>query len=78
MEVCITKPDRIFFKEDAEELLLPTSTGYVGILKEHAPLFSRYTTVTITVSPSLLFSTLDTRTGLCLRRLIIFLATPRP
>jgi|TARA_B100001142_G_scaffold111483_1_gene113446 ATP synthase F1 epsilon subunit len=38
MEVCITKPDRIFFKEDAEELLLPTSTGYVGILKEHAPL----------------------------------------
>ena len=38
MEVCITKPDRIFFKEDAEELLLPTSTGYIGILQEHAPL----------------------------------------
>jgi ATP synthase F1 epsilon subunit len=38
MEVCITKPDRIFFKEDAEELLLPTSTGYIGVLKEHAPL----------------------------------------
>ena len=38
MEVCIVKPDRIFFKEDAEELLLPTSTGYIGILKEHAPL----------------------------------------
>ena len=38
MEVCIVKPDRIFFKEDAEELLLPTSTGYIGILQEHAPL----------------------------------------
>ena len=38
MEVCIVKPDRIFFKEEAEELLLPTSTGYIGILKEHAPL----------------------------------------
>ena len=34
MEVCIVKPDRIFFKEDAEELLLPTSTGYIGILQE--------------------------------------------
>ena len=38
MEVCIVKPDRIFFKEDAEELLLPTNTGYVGILEAHAPL----------------------------------------
>ena len=38
MEVCIVKPDRIFFKEDAEELLLPTNTGYIGILEEHAPL----------------------------------------
>ena len=34
MEVCIVKPDRIFFKEEAEELLLPTSTGYIGILKD--------------------------------------------
>ena len=38
MEVCIVKPDRIFFKEDAEVLLLPTNTGYIGILEEHAPL----------------------------------------
>jgi F-type H+-transporting ATPase subunit epsilon len=38
MEVCIVKPDRIFFKEEAEELLLPTNTGYIGILSEHAPL----------------------------------------
>jgi F-type H+-transporting ATPase subunit epsilon len=38
MEVCIVKPDRIFLKEDAQELLLPTNTGYVGILEEHAPL----------------------------------------
>ena len=32
MEVCIVKPDRIFFKEEAEELLLPTNTGYIGII----------------------------------------------
>ena len=38
MEVCIVKPDKIFFKEEAEELLLPTNTGYIGILSEHAPL----------------------------------------
>lgn len=37
MEVCIVKPDRIFFKEEADELLLPTNTGYIGILKDHAP-----------------------------------------
>ena len=38
MEVCIVKPDRIFMKENADELLLPTNTGYIGILSEHAPL----------------------------------------
>lgn len=38
MEVCIVKPDRIFFQEEVEELLLPTNTGYIGILAEHAPL----------------------------------------
>jgi F-type H+-transporting ATPase subunit epsilon len=38
MEVCILKPDRIFFKEDAEELLIQTTTGYIGILQEHVPL----------------------------------------
>ena len=38
MEVCIVKPDRIFFQEEAQELLLPTNTGYIGILEEHAPL----------------------------------------
>jgi F-type H+-transporting ATPase subunit epsilon len=40
MEVCIVKPDRIFFQEEAEELLLPTTTGYIGVLQEHAPLIT--------------------------------------
>jgi F-type H+-transporting ATPase subunit epsilon len=38
MEVCIVKPDRIFLQEEVEKLVLPTTTGYIGILKSHAPL----------------------------------------
>jgi F-type H+-transporting ATPase subunit epsilon len=38
MEVCIVKPDRIFLTEEVEALLLPTTTGYIGILQKHAPL----------------------------------------
>jgi len=38
MEVCIVKPDRIFFRGDAEELLLPTTTGYIGVFKNHCQL----------------------------------------
>jgi F-type H+-transporting ATPase subunit epsilon len=38
MEVCIVKPDRIFLQEEVEKVMLPTTTGYIGILNKHAPL----------------------------------------
>jgi len=40
LKVCILTPDRIFRNEEAEELILPTSTGQVGILNGHAPLIT--------------------------------------
>lgn len=40
IEVCILTPDRVFRKKEAEEIILPTSTGQVGILRGHAPLLT--------------------------------------
>jgi len=40
LQVCILTPDRIFKNEEAEELILPTSTGQIGILNGHAPLIT--------------------------------------
>lgn len=40
MEVCILKSDSIFMDEKVDEIILPTTTGYIGILEEHAPLVS--------------------------------------
>jgi ATP synthase F1 epsilon subunit len=40
IQVSILTPDRIFQNEEAEELILPTSTGQVGILSGHAPLIT--------------------------------------
>jgi ATP synthase F1 epsilon subunit len=40
LQVQIMTPDRIFLKEEAEELILPTNTGQIGILKNHAPIIS--------------------------------------
>jgi ATP synthase F1 epsilon subunit len=40
LQVCILTPDRIFRNEEAEELILPTSTGQIGILNGHAPLIT--------------------------------------
>jgi ATP synthase F1 epsilon subunit len=40
LQVSILTPDRIFQNESAEELILPTSTGQVGILNGHAPLIT--------------------------------------
>jgi ATP synthase F1 epsilon subunit len=31
-------PDRVFWNEKAEEIVLPTNTGQMGVLKNHAPL----------------------------------------
>jgi len=33
-------PDRIFFNESADEIILPTNSGQMGVLANHAPLIS--------------------------------------
>lgn len=33
-------PDRIFWNQQAEEIILPTNTGQMGVLKNHAPLMT--------------------------------------
>jgi ATP synthase F1 epsilon subunit len=38
LQICILTPDRIFRNEEVEELILPTSTGQIGVLSGHAPL----------------------------------------
>ena len=40
MQVCIMTPDRIFWNQQAEEIILPTNTGQMGVLKNHAPLMT--------------------------------------
>lgn len=40
LQVAILTPDRIFKNEEAEELILPTSTGQIGVLLGHAPLIT--------------------------------------
>ena len=38
--VRVISPDKIVLDVDAEELILPTSTGQLGILTDHAPLLT--------------------------------------
>lgn len=40
LKVCIMTPDRIFLNQEAEELILPTNTGQMGVLQNHAPLIT--------------------------------------
>ena len=40
LQVCIFTPDRIFQNDDADELILPTNTGQIGVLRDHAPLIT--------------------------------------
>jgi F-type H+-transporting ATPase subunit epsilon len=40
LQVCILTPDRIFQNETAQELILPTCTGQMGVLSGHAPLLT--------------------------------------
>jgi len=40
LQMCILTPDRIFRSEEAEEIILPTSTGQIGVLNGHAPLIT--------------------------------------
>nr|YP_009145455.1 ATPase epsilon subunit [Monomorphina parapyrum]AKL78928.1 ATPase epsilon subunit [Monomorphina parapyrum] len=40
LEVSIIVPDRVFWKENANEIILPTLTGQMGVLKNHIPLLT--------------------------------------
>jgi len=40
LQVCILTPDGIFQNETADELILPTRTGKMGVLIGHAPLIT--------------------------------------
>ena len=40
LQVCIMTPDRIFSNQEAEEIILPTNTGQMGVLTNHAPLMT--------------------------------------
>ena len=40
LQVCIMTPDQIFWNEFAEEIILPTNTGQMGVLVKHAPLIT--------------------------------------
>lgn len=40
LQVCIMTPDQIFWDETAEEIILPTNTGQMGVLSQHASLIT--------------------------------------
>ena len=40
LQVCIMTPDRVFWDQQAEEVILPTNTGQMGVLPNHAPLIT--------------------------------------
>nr|YP_010700483.1 ATP synthase CF0 subunit epsilon [Strombomonas costata]WCH63622.1 ATP synthase CF0 subunit epsilon [Strombomonas costata] len=40
LEISIIVPDRIFWRDNAKEIILPTLTGQMGVLKGHIPLLT--------------------------------------
>ena len=40
LQICIMTPDRIFWNQEADEIILPTNTGQMGVLSNHAPLIT--------------------------------------
>lgn len=40
LQICIMTPDQIFFNEPGDEIILPTNTGQMGVLANHAPLIT--------------------------------------
>ena len=40
LKVCIITPEQIFLNEQVEEIILPTNTGQMGILSNHAPIIT--------------------------------------
>ena len=40
LQVCVITPDQVFLDQEAEEVILPTNTGLMGVLMNHAPLIT--------------------------------------
>jgi ATP synthase F1 epsilon subunit len=40
LQVCVITPDQVFLDQEAEEVILPTNTGLMGVLTNHAPLIT--------------------------------------
>ena len=40
LQVCVITPDQVFLNQEVEEIILPTNTGLMGVLKNHAPLIT--------------------------------------
>jgi F-type H+-transporting ATPase subunit epsilon len=40
LELSIIVPDKVFLRENVKEIILPTLTGQMGILKDHIPLLT--------------------------------------
>nr|UXE31010.1 ATP synthase CF1 subunit epsilon [Ostreobium quekettii] len=40
LQVSVITPDQIFLNKEVEEVILPTNTGLMGILRNHAPLIT--------------------------------------
>ena len=40
LQISILTPERPFWNGEAEEIILPTETGEMGVLKNHAPIIT--------------------------------------
>lgn len=40
LQVCVITPDQVFLNHEADEVILPTNTGLMGVLTNHAPLIT--------------------------------------
>lgn len=40
LNVCILTPEKLFWNGQSEEIILPTNTGEMGVLKNHAPIIT--------------------------------------
>lgn len=40
LEISVVVPDRVFFRDTVKEIILPTLTGQMGVLKGHIPVLT--------------------------------------
>jgi ATP synthase F1 epsilon subunit len=40
LQICVMTPEKIFWNGESEEIILPTNTGEMGVLKNHAPIIT--------------------------------------